>query len=104
MTIPIKRAQVCRYCPEGTGIIWNPVDAIRTEKGDLKCLKCVEEDTRKIQIRVRGVNHPKNQEFIAAEQKKVDRWNSYAKSVNDANKRMGGTKDILQMKRNKYLT
>lgn len=72
MTVPIKRATVCRYCPEGTGIIWNPADAIRTVKEDLKCLKCVEEDTRKIQIRVRGVNHPKNQEFIAAEQKKVD--------------------------------
>jgi hypothetical protein len=38
MTIPIKRATVCRYCPEGTGIIWNPKDAIRTGIGRTHCL------------------------------------------------------------------
>jgi hypothetical protein len=103
MTIPIKRAQVCRYCPEGTGIIWNPNDAMKMQDGTLKCLKCLEEDTHRIQIRTRGVHHPKNQEFIQQEQKKVDRWNSYAKSVNFANKRMGGTKDVLPLKRNPYL-
>lgn len=103
MTIPIKRATVCRYCPEGTGIIWNSADAMRTEKGDLKCLKCIEEDTRKMLVRIRGANHPKNQEFIQQKQKEVDRWNSYATSVNSANKRMGGTKDILPLKRNPYL-
>jgi hypothetical protein len=102
-TIPIRRAQVCRYCPEGTGIIWNPEDAIRTFEGDIKCLKCVETDTRKMMIRVLGADHPKNKEFLAAEQKKVDLWNTYAKSVNSANRRMGGTKDIVKLKRNPYL-
>jgi hypothetical protein len=103
MTIPIKRAQVCRYCPEGTGIIWNPEDAIRTAKGDIKCLKCVETDTRKVMIRVLGADHPKNKDFLAQEQKKVDQWNVYANKVNDTNKRMGGNKDILKLKRNPYL-
>jgi hypothetical protein len=48
------RAHVCRYCPEGSGIIWNPKDAIRTSEGDIKCLKCAEEDTNKMLVRVRG--------------------------------------------------
>jgi hypothetical protein len=102
-TIPIKRAQVCRYCPEGTGIIWNPKDAIRTAEGDIKCLKCVGTDTRKTMIRVLGPDHPKNKDFLAAEQKKVNLWNNYANKVNDTNKRMGGNKDILKLKRNSYL-
>lgn len=29
MTIPIGRARVCRYCPEGSGIIWYENDAMR---------------------------------------------------------------------------
>lgn len=102
MSIPIKRASVCRYCPEGTGIIWNPKDAIRTAEGDIKCLKCGETDTRKMMIRVLGKDHPKNKYFLAAEQKKVDHWNNYANKVNDTNKRMGGTKNILPLKRNPY--
>jgi hypothetical protein len=104
MTIPIKRATVCRHCSEGTGIIHDPTDLVRTADGDLKCLKCVEEDTRKMLIRVRGQHHPKNQDFISAEQRKVDQWNALANKVNSQNKRMGGNKDILPLKRNKYLT
>ena len=102
MTIPIKRAQVCKYCPEVLGIIWNPKDAIRTAEGDIKCLKCVESDTRKVMIRVLGPEHPKNKDFLAQEQKKVDQWNNYANKVNDTNRRMGGTKNILALKSNPY--
>jgi hypothetical protein len=69
-TIPIRRAQVCRYCPEGTGIIWNPKDAIRTAEGDIKCLKCVETDTRKVMIRVLGPDHPKNKDFLSSSRTK----------------------------------
>jgi hypothetical protein len=39
-------------------IIWNPKDAIRTAEGDIKCLKCVETDTRKVMLRVLGKDHP----------------------------------------------
>jgi hypothetical protein len=102
MSILIKRAQVCRYCPEGMGIIWNPEDAIRTVKGDLKCTKCLEMDTRKMMIRVLGPEHPKNKDFLAQEQKKVDQWNSYASNINTINKKMGGTKDVLKLKKNPY--
>jgi hypothetical protein len=89
MISPIKRARVCRYCPEGTGINWNENDAIRTFEGDLKCLKCVETDTRKMLIRVLGPDHPKNKDFLQQEQRKVDRWNTYANQWNDINKRLG---------------
>jgi hypothetical protein len=104
MTILIKRARVCRYCPEGTGIIWNDNDAIRTFEGDLKCLKSVETDTRKMMIRVFGADHPKNKDFLQIEQKKVVQWNNYAQSMNDLNKRMGGKKNILELRRNPYLS
>jgi hypothetical protein len=43
-------------------------------------------------------------DFIAEEQKTVDQWNNYASSMNALNKRMGGTKNILELKRNPYLT
>jgi hypothetical protein len=95
MYVPLRRARVCRYCPEGTGIIWDPEDAIRTAEGDLKCLKCVETDTRKMMIRVIGADHPKNKSAIDEKQKEVDQWNTYAQSINDLNKRMGGTRDFL---------
>jgi hypothetical protein len=102
MSIPIKRARVCKYCPEGTGIIWNPEDAVRTVEGDLKCLKCVETDTRKMMIRVLGPDHPENKDFLRQEQKKVDQWNAYVNEVNDINKKMGGNKDLLKPKKSPY--
>jgi hypothetical protein len=79
-------------------------DMIRTFEGDIKCLKCVETDSRKMMIRVLGPEHPKNKDFLVAEQKKVDLWNNYANKWNDINKKMGGNKDILKLKRNPYLT
>lgn len=102
-TIPIRRSHVCRYCPEGTGTIWNPEDAIRTAEGEIKCLKCVETDTRKMMIRVLGADHPKNKDFLQQEQRKVDERDSYANQRNDINRRMGGTKPIFKLKKNRYL-
>jgi hypothetical protein len=55
-------------------------------------------------IRVLGADHPKYKDFLAAEQKKVDLWNNYASNINTINKRMGGNKEILRLKRNPYLT
>jgi hypothetical protein len=103
MTIPIKKALVCKYCPEGTGIIWNPKDAWSDAKGEVKCLKCVETDTRKMMIRVLGPDHPKNKDFLIEEQRKIDEWNTYAHTMNDINRRMGGTKNVLELKKNPYL-
>jgi hypothetical protein len=103
MTIPIKKALVCKYCPGGTGIIWDPKNAFRTPNGDLKCRKCVEEDNLKMNMRALGRNHPMIKDFLMKEQKKVDEWNSYANQWNNINKRMGGTITILTLKKNPYL-
>jgi hypothetical protein len=44
-----------------------------------------------------------SQKYLAEEQKTVDQWNNYASSMNALNKRMGGTKNILELKRNPYV-
>jgi hypothetical protein len=103
-SIPIRRSHVCRYCPEGSGIIWNDDDAMRMTDGTWKCTKCIDHDTRKMMIRALGKDHPKNKVAIAEKQKEIDKWNSYANEVNDVNKRMGGSNKILELKKNPYLT
>ena len=65
--------------------------------------KCINTDTNKLMVRVLGKDHPKVKTILQEEQREVDRWNSYAKSINDANRKSGGTKDILPLKRNPYL-
>jgi hypothetical protein len=101
-TIPIRRARVCRNCSEGLGIIWHEEDAMRTHDGSWKCLKCIDTDTKKTMLRALGREHHKVKDFIQQEQKEVDNWNKYAQSMNDLNKRMGGTRNILNMKKNPY--
>lgn len=98
MNIPIKHARVCRYCPEGTGIIWHEEDALRMHDGTWKCLKCVNTDTNKLMVNTLGKDHHKVKTIIQNEQQEIDRWNNYAASINNANKRMGGTKDILGLR------
>jgi hypothetical protein len=101
-TVPIRRARVCRYCDHGSGIIWHEEDAMRMHDGSWKCLKCIDNDTKKMLIRALGPQHQKSKTIIAEEQRTVDQWNNYAKSMNDLNRRMGGTRDILNLKKNPY--
>ena len=60
-------------------------------------------DESKGLIGVLGRDHPYSKSVIEEEQMKVDSWNRYSKGINDANKRMGGTKDISKLKKNRYL-
>jgi hypothetical protein len=101
-TVPIRRARVCRYCDHGSGIIWHEEDAMKMHDGSWKCISCINRDTKKVILRALGREHHKVKEFIAEEQRTVDQWNNYAQSINDLNKRMGGTKDILPMKKSPY--
>jgi hypothetical protein len=101
-TVPINHARVCRYCDHGSGIIWHEEDAMRIHDGTWKYHTCINRDTRKMMLRALGPDNPRCKEFIAEEQKTVDQWNNYAKSMNDLNKRMGGTRDILNLKKNPY--
>jgi hypothetical protein len=55
-SVPIRRPRVCEYCPEGTGIIFNPDDAMKMHDGTWKCLKCIDVDTKKTML---GPQHPK---------------------------------------------
>ena len=48
-------------------------------------------------------NHSKVKDFLKAEQRKVDQWNNYANKWN-INRRGGGSKEILKLKKNPYLT
>jgi hypothetical protein len=103
-SVPIKRARVCKYCDHGSGIIWHEEDAMKMFDGSWKCLSCLNRDANKTTLRVLGVEHPKSKTIVAEAQKTVDQWNDYAQSMNDLNKRMGGNKDILELKRNPYLS
>jgi hypothetical protein len=104
MTVQIKRARVCKYCEHGSGIIWHEEDAMRMHDGSWKCITCINKDTKKTMLRALGPDNSKVKDFIQQEQKEVDIWNNYAQSINDLNKRMGGTKNILKLKRNPYLS
>jgi hypothetical protein len=54
-------------------------------------------------MRVLGRNHPMIKDYLSQKQNEINEWNKYAQSMNDLNKRMGGTKDILGLKKNPYL-
>lgn len=101
-TAPIKKAIVCKYCQEGSGIIWYEHDIMKTPDGNIICRKCVEESNVKTNMRIYGRNDPMIKDHLSREQQKVDDWNSYASNINSINKRLGGKKNILELRKNPY--
>jgi hypothetical protein len=54
-------------------------------------------------VRALGKDRPKVKAIIKDEQREVNKWNNYAEKLNSANRKSGGTKDILHLKKNRYL-
>lgn len=97
---PIKRAHICKYCPdEHVGLITEE-DRLATKQPDgWKCGKCVTTDLRMRMLRVLGPNNSRVKEFLQEEQRGVDRHNKYAERLNNA----AGYK-IMEKKENRYLS
>jgi superfamily II helicase len=104
MTVPIKKAVVCKYCPGGSGIIWYEQDIMRKPDGSIICRKCVEKENIKLNMRVLGRNHPMIKDHLQREQEKIDSWNKCASDWNRINKSLGGKKNILELRKNPYLS
>jgi hypothetical protein len=102
----ISKINICHYCnsdiyPSGKPII-DDKNAVRTAKGDYKCGECVGEDNVKLNMRMLGRNHPMIKDYLSQKQNEINQWNKYARSVNNMNKKMGGTTDVVKLKRNPY--
>ena len=59
------------------------------------CSSCQEESLNKMFLRTLGINHPKVQGFIAAEERKV-------RKHNDAARRLNEVSHLMKYKRNRY--
>lgn len=103
----VIKANYCYYCdkesyPQGRFLDINDKHAQKTERGDWKCGDCITEDNVKTMIRTRGPMDPYLKSFIDEEQRKVDVWNAAASVANAEERKHGGTKDIMKLKKNKY--
>jgi hypothetical protein len=93
-TIPIRRINVGHYCnseeyPNGKPIVIDK-DAQRTLRGDYKCGECIDVERRRRLVSALGPLHPVNKESMDKEDISVDKWNNYAKAINELNRKMGG--------------
>jgi hypothetical protein len=80
----------------------NDVVAQRQPDGDYKCGECIATENRRMMVRTLGFSDPRVRAFMDEEQRSVDQWNESANRWNDIEKRLGGTKPIMKLKRNRY--
>jgi hypothetical protein len=102
----VSKINICHYCnnetyPKGKPII-DDRHAVRTNKGDYKCGHCVSEDNMHLNMRVLGRNHPIVKDYLSKKKQEIDEYNKYARQINQADRRMGGTKDVVKPKKNPY--
>jgi hypothetical protein len=71
--------------------------AKKDEKGNWVCSECQTEDLNRMFLRTLGINHPKVQRFIAAEERKVRKHNDAARRLNEISGQF-----LMKYRRNKY--
>ena len=82
--------------PRGKPIV-NDLSATKDEKGNWICSSCQEESLNRMFLRTLGINHPKVQCFIAAEDRKVRKYNDAARRLNEVSGQY-----LMSYKRNLY--
>ncbi len=77
--------------------IINDMNAKKDDKGNWVCSECQTEDLNKMFLRTLGPQHPKCQAFIAAEDRKVQKYNDAARRLNEVSGQY-----LIGYKRNRY--
>jgi hypothetical protein len=83
--------------PRGKPIVNDPGATKDLNTGKWICSSCQEESLNKMFLRTLGINHPKVQGFIAAEERKVRKYNDAARRLNEVSGQY-----LMKYKRNRY--
>jgi hypothetical protein len=92
------------YCSHDKFPLGKPLDHT-TDKDAMKTAKCEKCGTiNTIALEEGELKEQRIETFLEKNIRKVDQWNNYASKWNNINRRIGGSKEILKLKKDPYLT